>query len=108
MVDDAEAAQVLASFLEGESLNSLSKRLRKGKKTLASILLRAGVVAATDAPTLRKNKRRAFEIVSRYRGGESQVAIAADLGVSQPYVSQTITRTRDAYDAAFEVADHVL
>ena len=104
-IDDAESDLVAQCFAAGESLNSLSARLRRDKRTLRRVLVARGIDPATDRPAARVARLKAFQLICRYRGGEKQVDLAKEFGVSQPAIHYAIAYYSQAYDAAYEVSD---
>jgi len=94
----AEANIIIARLRHGESLHAIAKSQGRCHKWLAEGLLRLGI----SVPKQRiRNKDRAFEIICRYRGGESQVSLARYFGVSQPAIHHTIRIHSAVYDEVF-------
>ncbi len=103
----AESEEVVRCFLRGESLNSLTARFRRGHRTICAVLRADGIDPVADQPLSQRARLRYFQIICRYRGGELQVDLAREFGISQPAVHYIIRDHSASYDLAFgpEVRD---
>ena len=98
---DAEAQLVVARVRAGESLDSIARSLHKCRRNLARVMMELGVVVPT---TRQRKKLRAFAIIARYNGGESQRTLAREYGVTHVAINHMIRIHRDAYKAEVEDA----
>ena len=98
---DVEAQQVVARVRAGESLDSVARSMNKCRRHLARQLLELGIYLPT---TKQVKKARAFAIIARYLGGEKQVDLAREYGVTQVAINHTIRIHKDAYKAEVEDA----
>jgi len=103
MISDDEKADIICTFKSGDSLNAIAKRLHRGRPLIRRVLREAGLDTSTNyIKAKRRRRKRALEIICRWQGGETQAALAAEYGTTQPAISFTIRDYMDTYREAFD------